>query len=171
MDYLVILGNRIRERRTALGISQAELAEAAGYSQKGMISRVEQGKVNITMDKVIKIADYLKVSVPDLLRDEPDRIVEPPQVIMEELNDEIRSELIGEMLTLLKQKEREQWQRQNGTENGGEYASASTVRSALSRVPLLDEEDAKMLSAVQEKAAASPSSALSERRGDGISKK
>lgn len=44
MDYLLILGNRIRERRTALGISQAELAEAAGYSQKGMISRVEQGK-------------------------------------------------------------------------------------------------------------------------------
>ena len=28
MDYLLILGNRIRERRTALGISQAELAEA-----------------------------------------------------------------------------------------------------------------------------------------------
>jgi len=120
MDYLIILGNRIRERRTALGISQAELAEAAGYSQKGMISRVEQGKVNITMDKVIKIADYLHVSVPDLLRDEPDRIVEPPQVVMEELNDEIRSELIGEMLTLLKQKEREQWQRQSGTVNGGE---------------------------------------------------
>lgn len=41
MDYLLILGNRIRERRTALGISQAELAEAAGYSQKGMISRGE----------------------------------------------------------------------------------------------------------------------------------
>lgn len=47
MDYLLILGNRIRERRTALGISQAELAEAAGYSQKGMISRVEQGKVSL----------------------------------------------------------------------------------------------------------------------------
>ena len=119
MDYLLILGNRIRERRTALGISQAELAEAAGYSQKGMISRVEQGKVNITMDKVIKIADYLKVSVPDLLRDEPAK-QEPHQVVIEELNDDIRTELIGEMLTLLKQKEREQWQRQSGTEKGGE---------------------------------------------------
>lgn len=119
MDYLLILGNRIRERRTALGISQAELAEAAGYSQKGMISRVEQGKVNITMDKVIKIADYLKVSVPDLLRDEPEK-QEPHQVVMEELNDDIRSELIGEMLTLLKKKEREQWQRQSGTAKGGD---------------------------------------------------
>ena len=119
MDYLLILGNRIRERRTALGISQAELAEAAGYSQKGMISRVEQGKVNITMDKVIKIADYLKVSVPDLLRDEPAK-QESHQVVIEELNDDIRSELIGEMLTLLKQKEREQWQRQSGTAKDGE---------------------------------------------------
>ena len=119
MDYLLILGNRIRERRTALGISQAELAEAAGYSQKGMISRVEQGKVNITMDKVIKIADYLKVSVPDLLRDESAK-QEPHQVVVEELNDDIRSELIGEMLTLLKQKEREQWQRQSGTAKDGD---------------------------------------------------
>lgn len=119
MDYLLILGNRIRERRTALGISQAELAEAAGYSQKGMISRVEQGKVNITMDKVIKIADYLKVSVPDLLRDEPAK-QEPHQVVVEELNDDIRSELIGEMLTLLKKKEHEQWQRQSGTAKGGD---------------------------------------------------
>ena len=119
MDYLLILGNRIRERRTALGISQAELAEAAGYSQKGMISRVEQGKVNITMDKVIKIADYLKVSVPDLLRDEPAK-EEPRQVVIEELNDDIRTELIGEMLTLLKQKEREQWQRQSGTAKDGD---------------------------------------------------
>lgn len=119
MDYLLILGNRIRERRTALGISQAELAEAAGYSQKGMISRVEQGKVNITMDKVIKIADYLKVSVPDLLRDEPAK-QEPRQVVVEELNDDIRSELIGEMLTLLKKKEREQWQRQSGTAKDGD---------------------------------------------------
>lgn len=119
MDYLLILGNRIRERRTALGISQAELAEAAGYSQKGMISRVEQGKVNITMDKVIKIADYLKVSVPDLLRDEPKK-QEPHQVVVEELNDDIRSELIGEMLTLLKKKEREQWQRQSGTAKDGD---------------------------------------------------
>ena len=84
-----------------------------------MISRVEQGKVNITMDKVIKIADYLKVSVPDLLRDEPAK-QEPHQVVMEELNDDIRSELIDEMLTLLKKKEREQWQRQNGTAKDGD---------------------------------------------------
>ena len=53
---LIILGLRIKERRKRLGLSQQKLADMVGYRGKDMISRIENGQVNVPMDKVVEIA-------------------------------------------------------------------------------------------------------------------
>lgn len=60
------VGNKIKTRRKSLGISQQELAEAVGYSNKSMVSLIESGRVNVPMDKIVQIADYLKIPVSSL---------------------------------------------------------------------------------------------------------
>lgn len=49
----------LRMIRKARGLSQVELAEAAGCSQ-GLISRLETGGKNVTLDQIEAIADALK---------------------------------------------------------------------------------------------------------------
>jgi transcriptional regulator with XRE-family HTH domain len=61
------IGAKIRAKRKSLGLSQGELAEDVGYSGKDMISKIEAGKVNMAMDKVVAIADRLGLLPSDLL--------------------------------------------------------------------------------------------------------
>lgn len=115
MDYLIEVGERIRSNRKRLGISQQELAEAAGYdSGKGMISRIESGQVNMTMDKLIRIAKYLGLKPSDLLHEE-----EPKQkvIVVEGLSDD-NIKRVEEFTKMLK--EAEEWRRQNGTGKDGD---------------------------------------------------
>lgn len=42
---MVELYENIKKRRMELGMTQTELANKVGYSDKGMISKVENGKV------------------------------------------------------------------------------------------------------------------------------
>ncbi len=59
-------GVKVREKRTALHLSQEELAERAGVHRTyiGMIERAEK---NITLENVEKLAKALKTSIPELL--------------------------------------------------------------------------------------------------------
>lgn len=50
----------IRERREQLGISQKELADAAGIAQSTMCD-IEQGRSNPSLEVALKIAKALKV--------------------------------------------------------------------------------------------------------------
>ncbi len=50
----------IRERREQLGISQKELADAAGIAQSTMCD-IEQGRSNPSLEVAVKIAKALKV--------------------------------------------------------------------------------------------------------------
>lgn len=50
----------IRERREQLGMSQKELAEAAGITQSTMCD-IEMGRCNPSLDVAVKIAKALKV--------------------------------------------------------------------------------------------------------------
>lgn len=56
------VGERIKQRRLELGMTQAELAEKMGYSGKTSVCMAEKGKDNITTTKVKKYADALGVS-------------------------------------------------------------------------------------------------------------
>ena len=64
---LVKFGNRVREKRTALKLSQEELAELAGVHRTyiGMIERAEK---NITLSNIERIAKALSVSLHQLLK-------------------------------------------------------------------------------------------------------
>ena len=50
----------IRERREQLGISQKELADAAGIAQSTLCD-IEQGRSNPSLEVAVKIAKALKV--------------------------------------------------------------------------------------------------------------
>jgi transcriptional regulator with XRE-family HTH domain len=65
-NVLVKFGEKVREKRTALHLSQEELAEKAGVHRTyiGMIERAEK---NITLENIEKIAKALKTSIPELL--------------------------------------------------------------------------------------------------------
>lgn len=52
-------GERIRQRRTELGMSQEELAERLGYQHKSSINKIELGKQNLRQSKIIAIANAL----------------------------------------------------------------------------------------------------------------
>ena len=61
------IGERIRERRIELGLSQQELAEKMGYKTRAAISSVEKGKEDLTSARVRKYASALGVSVDYLI--------------------------------------------------------------------------------------------------------
>ena len=153
MDYLIEIGKRIKEKRTSLGISQQELAEAVGYTQKGMISQIENGKVNVSMDKAIAIADYLGMKPHELFKRDfaPDRTLPPggfhggstrPDIIpviesLKELNPTDIARVKAYINALRSIRE---WQQLNGTEKDGDTESQSTVKLGLTLQALPDEE-------------------------------
>ena len=60
------LGEAIKERREAQGLSQDRLAKLVG-SSKSHIWRIEKGHVGVGIDDLARIADALDTQVRDLL--------------------------------------------------------------------------------------------------------
>ena len=52
-------GERIKKARKAKKMSQTDLAEAVGYKDKSMVSKIEKGKIDVPVSKVFDIADAL----------------------------------------------------------------------------------------------------------------
>ncbi len=65
-DYLAALGDRIQGVRKIRGLSQKELGEAASLD-RAYISSLENGKQNVTIGALIKIADALQVPLNNIL--------------------------------------------------------------------------------------------------------
>ena len=63
-EVLIKFGQKVREERTKLDLSQEELAGRAGVHRTyiGMIERAEK---NITLENIEKIAKALKISIAD----------------------------------------------------------------------------------------------------------
>ena len=66
-EVLIRFGNKVREQRLLLGLSQEELAGRAGVHRTyvGMIERAEK---NITLTNVEKIAKALKLSIDEMTK-------------------------------------------------------------------------------------------------------
>lgn len=62
------VANTVKQLRTALGLSQEELAERVGNTPKH-ISLVESGKANVGVDILASIATEFEVDVTDLFGD------------------------------------------------------------------------------------------------------
>jgi transcriptional regulator with XRE-family HTH domain len=56
------IGDRIRERRIELGLSQQELAEKLGYRSKVSVSHAENDRDDMTTTRIQKYADALDVT-------------------------------------------------------------------------------------------------------------
>ena len=61
------LYKNIKKRRQELGMTQSDLAEKLGYSDKSMIAKIENGKVDLAQSKIVAFANALKVSPSDLM--------------------------------------------------------------------------------------------------------
>lgn len=67
-----ILNVRIKQRREALGMSQAELAELLGYSDRSTIAKIEKGTNDITQSKIEAFAKVLHTTPAYLMGWESD---------------------------------------------------------------------------------------------------
>jgi transcriptional regulator with XRE-family HTH domain len=65
--FLKQLGRRIRQLRTAKGLSQVDVGVAMdNYGEQ--IGRIERGELNVTICTLKKIAETLDVSLPELIQ-------------------------------------------------------------------------------------------------------
>ena len=69
MSFDEIIGKRIRDKRTELGLSQEELAKRLGYSGKSMISLIEMGKRSLNASQIVPLAKALDCDIDELIDD------------------------------------------------------------------------------------------------------
>ena len=62
------LGQKIREQRCSIGLSQEDLADAAGL-HRTYIGSVERGERNISLQNIVLIARALSISPSKLLEE------------------------------------------------------------------------------------------------------
>jgi len=68
MDTLLIdIGSRLRARRTALGLTQADLARAAGVSPRFLV-QLEGGSGNISVQRLAEVCQALDTRLDELFR-------------------------------------------------------------------------------------------------------
>lgn len=63
----LLFGARLKERRTALGLTQAYLFEQTGITA-AYISFIERGKANPTLDMMVKLAEAVGAEAWDMIR-------------------------------------------------------------------------------------------------------
>jgi transcriptional regulator with XRE-family HTH domain len=65
-DATVAFGQRVRERRNALGYSQERLAELAGMHWT-FVGQIERGRRNLTLHNILKLAQALGCDAAELI--------------------------------------------------------------------------------------------------------
>lgn len=85
------LGERIRARRTALGLTLAEVADAAQLSIP-YVSNLERGRGNPTLNALHSVAEALQQSVTDLLgQHESEERFDPVELVLAEAPRSLRA--------------------------------------------------------------------------------
>lgn len=81
-----LVGEKIKERRTALGMSQRDLAEKMGYSNHSTVARIEAGSVDLPQSKVAKFAEALSTTPAYLMgwEKEPEDLAELTATILQD---------------------------------------------------------------------------------------
>ncbi|OQP43442.1 hypothetical protein A4H97_11040 [Niastella yeongjuensis] len=64
---IVQFGENVRRLRTAKGLTQSDLEAVTGID-RGDISRIENGRMDIQFSSIIKLSDGLEVDTVDLFR-------------------------------------------------------------------------------------------------------
>lgn len=61
------LYRNIKNRRQELGLTQSELANRTGYSDRSMIAKIESGKIDLPLSKVEVFANALGTTPLELM--------------------------------------------------------------------------------------------------------
>ena len=97
-----VIAAKVREARTAAGLSQAALAEAAHLSNE-TISRIERGAYDASLTSMVALADALGVSVDFLLgRSERDDANIPSSPVVVRLTQRAQQLTVAAQRALLK---------------------------------------------------------------------
>ena len=67
-DFIAI-GNRLHDLRKKVGMTQAEVAEAAGVSDR-TYADIERGSVNMRVDTILRICKVLKATPDEIFIDD-----------------------------------------------------------------------------------------------------
>lgn len=92
------LGEKVKQRRLELGMSQEELANRMGYSSRSSINKIEKGRP-ITQKIIVRLSKALNVSVAYLMGWEDEETNEPPLIPEAPL-----SERIGKKISYIRHK-------------------------------------------------------------------
>lgn len=68
------IGNKIKELRISLGLSQEEFGKKLGYSSRSSINKIEKGINDISYDKLILLIKEYKINIKGFLEEECDQI-------------------------------------------------------------------------------------------------
>jgi transcriptional regulator with XRE-family HTH domain len=75
-EVFYMIGNKIKQRRLELGMTQEELAKKCGYKSKATINKIENNINDVNQSKLIRIADALDVPpiyfIDEIKHDFPD---------------------------------------------------------------------------------------------------
>jgi transcriptional regulator with XRE-family HTH domain len=103
------IGDRIKEKRIELHLSQEELAKRMGYTSKSTINKIELGKNDVNQKKIVQFAEALHTTVPYLMgwdSEEPDYVVPGTDILIEtysKLTNKQREHLLRYMKLLLEE--------------------------------------------------------------------
>lgn len=64
---MTTIGERIKERRIEMGMSQDELAEKMGYKSRSTIAKIEKGINDVVQANIVKFSEVLNTSIAFLM--------------------------------------------------------------------------------------------------------
>lgn len=79
------IGNRLLTIRKRMGMTQAEVAEAAGLSDR-TYADIERGTVNMRIETLLRICNVLHITPDEILTDEPSSLAAQQTQLWERLN-------------------------------------------------------------------------------------
>mgnify|MGYP001050048169 FL=1 len=68
------IGDKIKELRISLGLSQEEFGKKLGYTSRSSINKIEKGINDISYDKLILLIKEYKINIKGFLEEECDQI-------------------------------------------------------------------------------------------------
>ena len=89
-----MIGDRIKERRLELGMTQEDLAALVGYTSRTTINKIELGKNNLSYSKIMQFAKALNLSPTYLMGLDQTSSIPSQSVFCERLNKEMRRQKV-----------------------------------------------------------------------------
>ena len=80
------IGNKLLTIRKKAGLTQAEVAEAAGLSDR-TYADIERGTVNMRIETILKICEALKITPDEILTEEQEPDIMWKNELLEELEN------------------------------------------------------------------------------------